>query len=197
MKSINISTNMKNIWQRARRVAKFPNRKFLTGFTIIEIIITVAILSFGILGIYGFLQPASVLTGRLPLNAAAVYLAQEGMEIVKNIRDNNLKSSVGWSNGFNICQTGCQLDYKTKTSVEGFPNQLKAYDDNNFLNTNSDGFYSYDSGISTKFKRKVTIVQPSGGSANVLKVNVLILWNHNNQSLQYETIAYIYNYSNP
>lgn len=162
------------------------------GFTMIELIVTIVLLSFGIIGIYSFFYPASILNSNFSLHLTAAYLASDGFEIVKNIRDNNILSGSSWSQGFNICNTGCDLDYKTKTSTETLPNQLKAYT-NTFLKINSDGFYSYGPGTNSIFKRKVTITQP-GLSADTLKVNVLITWNYNNKPFSFSTIGYIYNY---
>jgi prepilin-type N-terminal cleavage/methylation domain-containing protein len=164
------------------------------GFTIIEIIITIAILSFGIVGIYGFFQPADILTSNFSLRLIAGYLAQEGLEIVKNIRDNNILSGNKWSQGFDICGSGCQLDYKTGTVIEAPENELKEYDDNNFLNINGDGFYSYDSGPATRFKRKIVIDEPFSPNEDILKVRVLVEWSYNNKPFSFNTIGYIYNY---
>ena len=168
------------------------NLKNNKGFTMVELIIVIAILSFGIIGIYSFSYPASILTSSFSLRLTAAYLAQDGLEIINNIRDNNVLSGKNWSGGFNVCDTGCELDYKTGTSVEAAVNILKKYN-NNFLNINADGFYSYDTGSTTKFKRKVTITQPSANT-DILKVDVLVTWDYNGQSFSFNTIGYIYNY---
>lgn len=171
------------------------------GFTMVELIVTIVILAFGIMGIYGFFHPASILTGNFPLRVTADYLAQEGLEIVKNIRDNNIINNLEWSNGLSLCSSGCQLDYKTGTDVETPANTLKPYTGQP-LNLNSDGFYSYDQGSASKFTRKITITQPAVCSGepeicyfldNVLKVNVLVSWDYNNKPFSFETIGYIYN----
>ena len=169
---------------------KFHNNE---GFTLIELIVTIVILSFGIIGIYSFFYSASILNNNFSSHLHAAYLGSEGIELVKNIRDNNILSGSSWSQGFTICTSGCQLDYKTKTSMETLPNQLKIYNNNNFLNINSDGFYSYDTGTPTIFKRKVTIIQPSS-NADELKVTVLVTWDYNKKPFSFTTIGYIYNY---
>src|SRR3989344_2241928 len=167
---------------------KFHNDR---GFTVFELIVTIAILSFGIIGINSFLEPAIILNANYPNRLIAAYLGQEGIEIVKNIRDNNVILGNNWSEGFDVCATGCELDYKTKTAVETSFNELKSYQDT-FLNVNSDGFYSYDSGEATIFKRKVTIIQPTT-NIDILKVDILVTWNYNSLPFNFNTIGYIYN----
>ena len=161
------------------------------GFTIVELIITIAILSFGIIGAYGAFSSIAVLNYNASMKFTAAYLAQEGLEITKNIRDNSFLDAQAWSQNLVNCSLGCQADYKTKTASEAVENQLKAYDDNVFLNFNGDGFYSYDNGTATKFKRKITITEES---ADNLKVVILIMWDYNGQPYSFETTGYLYNW---
>lgn len=167
----------------------------------VELIITIVVLSFGIIGIYGFFQPALILTSNFSLRITADYLAQEGLEIVKNIRDNNIINNLIWSQGLSDCSAGCQLDYKTGTLVETPDNALKDYTGQP-LNINTDGFYSYNPGNTTKFKRKITITYPEICSGDPplcffftdsLKVDVLVTWENNDQPFSFETIGYVYN----
>jgi prepilin-type N-terminal cleavage/methylation domain-containing protein len=167
------------------------------GFTIIELMVAIVILSFGIMGAYGAFLPFINATYNISHKFTAVYLAQEGLEIVRNIRDTNFIKSAGsrsanWSDGLLECELGCQLDYKTGTLTEALPNKLKAYDPSEFLKINEDGFYGYDSGVSTKFKRKVTIDNQLG--ADVLKVSVVVTWDYNNKPFSFETVGYLYNW---
>lgn len=148
------------------------------GFTLIELIITIAILSFGIIGVYGAFLPMAGLSGTILSRVTAAYLAQEGFEIVRNIRDSN-----PWPAGLNQCGLGCQTDYKTAA--------LKPYNDQLYLNINADGFYGYDQGTATKFKRKITIIQ--AGSPDVLKVDVQVMWDYNGKPMNVEIISYLYN----
>jgi len=167
------------------------------GFTIIELMVAIVVLSFGIMGAYGAFLPFINATYAISQKFTGVYLAQEGLEIVRNIRDTNFKKSTKdgstkWSGGLLECELGCQLDYKTGTLAEAPPNTLKAYDPSEFLKINGDGFYGYDSGANTRFKRKITI-DPQLGS-DILKVSVIVTWDYNNKPFSFETIGYLYNW---
>ena len=163
------------------------------GFTIIELIITIAILLFGIIGVYGAFFPAVSLAYNISNRLTAANLAQEGMEIVRNMRDNNFIAApaVNWSMGLLDCETGCQADYKTGTLLEGQANQLSIFDPNNFLKITADGLYGYDSGADTIFKRQITIHQES---TDVLKVTTLVTWDYNGQAFNFEVDGYLYNW---
>ena len=76
-----------------------PVRESGAGFTILELIISISLLLFAIIGFISFFVPAIKLTGNFTFHGTADYLAQEGLEIVKNIRDNNIISQTTWSEG--------------------------------------------------------------------------------------------------
>lgn len=167
------------------------------GFTIIELMVAIVVLSFGIMGAYGALLPFLNATHAVSYKFTGVYLAQEGLEIVRNIRDNNfIKSakdrSVQWSDELLDCELGCQLDYKTETPAQTLSNRLKAYNPDEFLKINEDGFYGYERGVNTKFKRKITIDNQLG--ADIMKVSVVVTWDYNNKPFSFETIGYLYNW---
>ena len=166
------------------------------GFTMIELIITLSILSFGIIGVYSVFSPVVTSTYGISHRLIASYLAQEGFEIVRNLRDNNFianPSPPTWSDGLRFCQLGCQLDYKTgNPSVENPENALQSYT-GNYLMINPDGFYSYDiGGQETIFKRKVTIDDSLG--PDVLKILVSVAWSYNSQPYEFKTEGYLYNW---
>ena len=118
---------------------------------------------------------------------------QEGFEIVRNIRDNNVEKGRFWSSGLSDCASGCQADYKTETTAALPVNYLNNYRDE-FLKLNADGFYSYDrNGNESVYKRKITITQPSG--SDMLKVLVEVFWNYNNQSYRVENVGYLYRFN--
>lgn len=172
-------------------IPKGPRRESGAGFTMVELIVTIAILSFGILGVYGAFSPLIAQNYTTASQFKAIYLAQEGFEIIKNMRDNNIIKNRDWNFGLQDCGGGCQADYKTATMAETSFNELKAYDENNFLKINADGFYGYDAGTNTIFKRRITIIQLE--NPDILRIEVKIFWDYNNKPFDFETIGYLYN----
>lgn len=164
------------------------------GFTLIELIIAIAILSFGAVALYSMLATFIGLASDEPLRLTGSYLAQEGLAIVKNIRDYNFinRPEPQWDNGLRTCSGGCQADYKAGTTAQTSANRLKTYEDT-FLSLNSEGFYSYDAGGNLSlFKRKITIVRMMAN--NALKVDVVVTWNHRGKAFSASAHEYLYNW---
>ncbi len=160
------------------------------GFTIVEIIIAISVLSFGIILAYNAFSTIIISTYNISSHFTAAYLAQEGVEIVRNIRDNNFINNITWSTGLtgSPCDLGCMADYKTETS-----GQITSYN-NVFFGLNNDGFYSYDIGaVPTIFQRKITISAVSGTS-DALNIAVLVMWNYRGQAYSFEADEYLYNW---
>lgn len=144
------------------------------GLTIIEVIVTVFILSIGVVGIYSAFSVMVIVTSDISDGLIAAYLAQEGVEIVRNIRDNNFLLAVSdinasWTDSLlPQCDGGCAVDYKTGTPGHAGP----VYGDAGYLGINADGFYALTSSPA-KFKRKITITALND---NVLKVTSEVKW---------------------
>ena len=153
------------------------------GFTLIELVIAIFILVVAIIGVYNAFSTIVIMTTDSSSRFTAAYLAQDGMEIIRNIRDNNwvknTTTKTDWKTGLTGCEAGCEADYKTGTSQEITP--LRGYlGGGNYLKINNDdGFYSYDEPTegytTTKFKRKITITP--NADPDVLNVSVLVTWN--------------------
>ena len=152
------------------------------GFTLIELVIAIFILTVAIIGIYNSFSSTVILTAGSSSRLTAAYIGQEGIEIVRNIRDNNWVQGKEWDAGLLDCENGCEADYKTGTSSEVTP-LVSFGSTGNYLNINDSGFYSYDSVGSfstTKFKRKITITKDIT-KPNVLKISVLVTWKEKEQ----------------
>lgn len=68
------------------------------GFTIIEVIIAILVLSIGVMGVLSAFYVIVFLSQNSVDRFIATYLAQEGIEIVRNIRDTNWLTSNEWNN---------------------------------------------------------------------------------------------------
>jgi Tfp pilus assembly protein PilV len=165
--------------------------RLLTGFTIIELIITIFILSIAVIGIFGAFSIMVVLTSNISDRLTASYLAQEGVEIIRNIRDSNWLKMDENPDLFNLddeiekCyDSGCQVDYKTFSDTSpvmaysgSYLNIEKKNSEEENIQENS-FFYGYGSGEKTKFKRKI-VVEPeydADGKLYMMKVIVEVFW---------------------
>lgn len=157
----------------------------------VELILTIVIMSFGVIGIYSAFSSTISASYNISSRLTAAYLTQEGIEIIRNMRDTNFLKNQTWSEGLLGCLNGCQGDYKTGTAAQGAANQLSLYNPAVFLRLNNDGFYGYDSGAPTRFTRRITI---NFISTNTLEVNVTVFWDYNGKSFNFNANEYIYNW---
>jgi prepilin-type N-terminal cleavage/methylation domain-containing protein len=174
-----------------------------TGFTLLEVIVAIFILTVGIGGSFVLIQQtistASIVQSRL----IAAYLGQEGIEIIRNIRDNNwLEQRESpplpvWNDGMSDCQgptNCCEGDYGTDMPPSKTPLTTVVgcdFDNLRYLNIDSDGFYSYLFGTQTKFKRKI-LIEPIEN--NKMKVVVIIQWKQKSKTYEIEVVEHVTNW---
>ena len=136
------------------------------GFTLVELLIAIFIITIGIMGIY--LAIPRILSSA-SLNATqflASYLAQEGFEIVRNIRDTNWLQGKNWKEGLG---NGDYIVQYNDSSLRDFGDIFLKIDDRE----ESKGFYNCESGMESRFKRKITI---SSEGSDKLNITVEITW---------------------
>jgi len=143
---------------------------YKNGFTLIEVLIAIFLITTGVIGAFTLIQQviSSISVSSSKLTAA--YLAQEGIEIVRNIRDTNWLEQreppiLEWDEGLDVGDW--EADYETQNLTQPYTG------DGDFLNIDANGFYSYSLGIPTKFKRKISIEKPN---PDILRVSAQIQW---------------------
>ncbi|KPJ55201.1 hypothetical protein AMJ47_01680 [Parcubacteria bacterium DG_72] len=143
---------------------KFKKSK---GFSLAELLIACFIIASGVTASYMIVQQIFAQTFEASNRLTAAYLAQEGAEIVRNIRDTGWIQGLDWtSNGLNVgCHEASYGDYSL-TLCSGSGN----YDDLSF--------YIYLNGNTSIFKRKITIERPTADS---IKTTVDVLWKRKGQ----------------
>ncbi|MBI2098574.1 MAG: hypothetical protein HYT49_02855 [Candidatus Wildermuthbacteria bacterium] len=161
------------------------------GFTILEIIAATFVVVLVVGGVYSLVVFNLRVSGDVARNLEAAYLAQEGIEVVRNLRDTNFlairyalcdpfQNPNAWKGviddpgscsgpplpvvDLTNCSAGCEAQYD---SVD-----LEPYADA-FLLRDSNGIYNYTTGSATPFKRKITIDDTTRDS---LKVDVEVSW---------------------
>ena len=159
------------------------------GFTILELLVTIFIISIGILGASAAINKTMSLTSNYSSRLIAISLAQEGIEIVRNIRDGNFLEqraipTTPWNDGF-VDPGDYEADY---TMTDGLDNWT-----NRYLKTDSNGFYFYsDLAYSeTKFKRKITI---SEIDSNARAISVEVFWLEKGDAKTITAKEYLYNW---
>jgi len=178
----------------------------MKSFTLLEVILAITVLTLAVGGSFVLISQTIASVSVVQSKLTASYLTQEGIEIIKNIRDNNWLKFQPWDQSLEggDCwegdyQTLSPPDYPLLTSCP-FPYQ---YDNLRFLGIDENGFYGYSylSGNETIFKRKITISDkvdlddPPDGEIDKLKVSVEVLWKEKGKTQSITAQEYLYNWT--
>jgi len=156
--------------------------KIKNGFTLLEVIIAVFIIAVGVAGVAKIMPSLIVDSSVNQSRLVAAYLAQEGIEIVRNIRDTNWLenqyggSPVAWDDGFSPCISangGCDIDYYGVAA----PPIIHPFSGTGLklAITPSPAGYNHSFGNdTTKFVRKITI--DKNATNDILTVTVNVSW---------------------
>ena len=160
---------------------KIQNTRYKRAFTLVEALVALSILIVGIIS--GFilvtkaLYDVTIIQDRL----TASFLAQEGLELVRQIRDTNYLKTLGdtptaWDNGL---QPNFPIeDYLIY--VQSGNVFLSPWQDKTLFYHPSSGLYNYDDSgdaLPTVFKRKMNITHVS---ADEIRVQAIMDWQSKN-----------------
>jgi len=156
------------------------------GFTLIEVLAAAFLVTLGAGGAFALVQRTVSFTSNAVFQLEATYLAQEGIEIVRNIRDTNLlkiHKGVGgeWTDNLTGCEAGCEAAYNEEVLTVSESRYLKF----------QAGLYQYTQGPNTTYKREMRVVQPSDEK---LEVAVEVTWEERGRSHEVTAATELYNW---
>ena len=148
------------------------------GFTLLELLISIFVIVVAVVAAISLIQQTISFMSLSSSKLIASYLAQEGIEVVRNIRDGNWLQGQNWDyvdasgNFSGYCSSNpCRVSYGYNEQNPPINNsQTQLYID-------GEGFYGYnqpDLTKQTKFTRKITI--EDGLDPGSLKVSVSVTW---------------------
>jgi type II secretory pathway pseudopilin PulG len=144
------------------------------GFSLLEVIIAIYIITVALVGIMTLLSQTTSSAAVSYSKLIAVHLAQEGIEVVRNIRDLNYGTN-GWDDWYaGISGTTDYLVQYNDIALRSFGDTVLKYD-------SSTGLYGYDDGsnASFSFKRKITLSKISDAQ---IKVTAQVSWTEHGRS---------------
>jgi len=142
------------------------------GFSIIEVVVCLAIITVGILGVLS-LFTQTIRSGEVSINQEiATNLAQEGIEVIRNKRDSNwLKRDIDWNDKINetgYYKVNCK---KTEENVKCEIENSSGIFEPLYLMENK--IYTHKTDQPTIFKRKIAI---DNTGEDVLKIISTVQW---------------------
>ena len=173
---------------------RIQNIRLKSGFTLVEALIALSILIVGIIS--GFilvtkaLYDVTIIQDRL----TASFLAQEGLEFVRQIRDTNYLKTLGststdWDN--NLKTDG---DYLISANISAGTIILPSWQDKLLSYHPSSGVYNYDDtgdATPTVFKRKMNIYHVS---FDEIRVQSIMSWQSRNINFSFTAEDHLFNW---
>jgi prepilin-type N-terminal cleavage/methylation domain-containing protein len=166
------------------------------GFTIVESLVAIAVLVLAITGTMSAVQSGISSYTYSKDQVIATYLAQEGIEQLRNMRDENALNSRDWLNGIaanssDPCYFGqaCMVSpiesgIATRCSFPGACSYLRQ--------DPTDGFYGYNgSWTLTPFRREITL---ESVNSNEIVATVTIYWTKGANNRQFKIKENILNW---
>lgn len=148
------------------------------GFTLIEVLISIFVITIGIVAALNLL---SSVIGDVAVNKSQVIatnLCQEGLEIVRNIRDTNWQEDESWNNGLSAGE------YRAEYNSDS----LLSLSDNPPLQSSDDYLYQYGLGENTIFHRKIIIENLTNG----IEITSKVTWDQGGKSFEVSAISRLY-----
>lgn len=174
------------------------------GFTIIETLVAITILMIAIAGPLTIVHKGLLAATYASQQVTASYLAQDAIEYLKNVRDNNMiKDPVNWLNILNTC-TDDPLGHCSVDTIAGFPNGstrgstgistcVPTSGGCVMYKIHKGGYdegYDYNpTGIKTPFSRYFYVTPVQGNGEHEAKMVVVVSWNSG-------TIPNVFSYEN-
>lgn len=167
---------------------KINSKKSLSGFSLLEVMTVLFIVSIGMIGTLALIiqniQTEKINQGDL----IACQLAQEGIELVREVRDNNWRAGVGWLT--TLDDGDYRMDYSMDT-----PRAITTTDEGLLYLNN--GFYNHeaadegDHSTETKFYRVLNL-QNSTTETDIEQVKSTVSWSERgkNHNCSLETMLY-------
>lgn len=138
----------------------------MKGFTLIEVIVAIAIISLVSVGAMFAISLSLNSAVRINNNLIAANLAQEGLEVVRGIRDRDWHLGNGF--GVSLSNGEYRVDWSSQSLI--------SFSDI-FLKKGANGLYGYGSGQDTIFKRKVIIENSAQNPSTIEKIaKVEVSW---------------------
>ena len=148
-------------WGMLSFVPKFFKKKFrqnMAGFTLLETIVAVGVIMVGLVAVLVLINSSLSYVSLIKDRLIAANLNSEGLEVARNIRDNNWLQNQAWNNG--LTDGDYQVAYNSLS--------LNPYTDTELLIDASSGLYNYSNGSPSGFKRKVSIANLSSYELRVI-----------------------------
>jgi|SRR5271157_1452934 len=171
------------------------------GFTLVEVMVAMAVLVFGVLSLVSIFTQGLRASYQTQIQYIAQQKAQEAMESIFTARDTRLVTSAQINN---VSQGGIFMDNAQPLCAPG-PDGLFGTADDDCTNPDSivvapgpDQIFGTADDVSINLNPWMTrtiVIAPVANTANLKSVTVTINWKYEGQTSQYQVASFISNFS--
>ncbi|MEK7097409.1 MAG: type II secretion system protein [Patescibacteria group bacterium] len=155
-----------------------------SGFTLLEVIVVIFIVSLGLLGVLSLTTQNIRVQYINKNNLIASQLAQEGLELARNIRDTNwLIPGNDWNQG--LADGTYKIDY-----VNGIQPAIGLDDAKLYIN--GSGLYQHTPLSDTNFSRLITVTNSASIASSTIRCEVQ--WKERNNTYKYIAETELYDW---
>lgn len=195
------------IFKTIKRKLQLFSREDATGFTLIEVIAAIGIISIGFVGSLVLLSKASSQATAIKDKVVAAHLAAEGVEVIRNLRDSNWLEGVPWLNQIvpaNKKQFYAVVDYSSQdiTVTQNEEDLTGTNEKKQCLNWDGN-FYKHaialdDYACTTSFRRLITLAEKeediSGQKVFYLEIKSIVKWKEKGVDRELKVIDHLYDW---
>ncbi len=180
------------------------------GMTIIELTLTIGIITIGLLAVMSVIINSFTDTMPLSSKLTAGYLTQDAFEITRRIRDKNFNIAYSemqdpgedprrWTKGLLTEEEHDDME-EVEVSVT-YDEEEVGSDYDEPLRIDGNGLFSYQGAEGTPFRRKVILQRheesnyfPDGEDAEYLKVEVVVTWEERGEEYEHRASTKLFNW---
>ena len=157
-----------------REKKDFKNKLRHGGYSFVEGIVATFIVTAGMVAVIQLMTANLLVLLNSRNQTAATFLAQEGVEIIRNIRDNNWASN---NKSFDNLPTSSRNDCRVDIYSSSMPDSACGSGSKQ-LQKDANGLYSYANGSTSLFQRKINVSYDTGNSstASYATVTSAVSW---------------------
>ncbi len=157
------------------------------GFTLVEVLVALTLLTVAL--VPAFIQATNAMSLSTTIRSSLISadLAQEGVEVVRAMRDANWFAGQPFNTGLAACAAGCRVQWDSSAP-------LPPSADTPLKLNETTGMYQYDSGTDSMFSRTITVTQVSPVELSVLSV---ITWRERGIDKTFTVESHLFDWATP